>query len=246
MAIARVQLICLPYAGAGAAVYRGWQSRLPHWIELIALELPGHGLRQGEPVVQDWRELIDIMMASVRARVRGPLALFGHSMGALVAIELAHALRASGGPTPLWVGAAGCVAPQRRELDLTWLDCPDERLIAELRSLGGTPGEVLECRDLLDLILPTVRADFHLCGSYQPARRAPLDCPMLVLGGVRDPISRPYDNLSAWSLETNGPCRIELVDGGHFFIHEREASVVGVVISSVAESVRRSEPAHVS
>jgi surfactin synthase thioesterase subunit len=246
MATERVQLVCLPYAGAGAVAYRGWQGRLPHWIELIALELPGRGLRQAEPVVQDWSELTDIVMAAVRARVSGRLALFGHSMGALVAIELAHALRARGGPTPLWLGASGCVAPQQRELDLSWRDCPDESLVAELRALGGTPPEVLECRDLLDLVLPAVRADFHLCGSYRPAPRAPLDCPMLVLGGVGDPISRPYDNLSAWSRETNGPCRVELVDGGHFFIHEREAAVAGLVISSLAESVGRQEPAHAS
>jgi surfactin synthase thioesterase subunit len=235
MAVERVQLICFPYAGAGAAAYRGWQSLLPHWIELIPLELPGRGLRQVEPAVQDWDELIDIVMSSVRMRARGSVALFGHSMGALVAIELAYALRACGGPAPLWVGASGCVAPQRRELDLTWLDCPDEKLVTELRSLGGTPPEVLECRDLLDLILPAVRADFHLCGSYRPARRAPLDCPLLVLGGDRDPISRSYGNLSAWSLETNGQCRVKLLDGGHFFIHEREASVIDLVISSLAK-----------
>jgi surfactin synthase thioesterase subunit len=235
MAGERVQLICLPYAGAGAAVYRGWQTLLPPWIDLIAPELPGRGLRQAEPAVQDWSELIDTVMAFVRPRLRAPLALFGHSMGALVAIELAHALRASGGPTPLWVGASGCVAPQRRKLDLSWRDCPDETLVAELRFLGGTPPEVLESRDLLDLVLPTIRADFHLCGSYRPVRRPPLDCPSLILGGTRDPISRPHDNLSAWSQETKGPCRLELIDGGHFFIHDNEASVVDLVISSLAK-----------
>jgi surfactin synthase thioesterase subunit len=235
MAVERVQLVCLPYAGAGAAVYRGWQALLPDWIELITPELPGRGLRQAEPAVQDWSRLIDIVMASVCPRLRAPLALFGHSMGALVAIELAHALRASGRPTPLWVGASGCVAPQRRKLDLTWRDCPDETLVAELRSLGGTPPEVLGSPDLLELVLPTVRADFHLCGSYRSARRLPLDCPLLVLGGVRDPISRPHDNLSAWSQETKGPCRVELIDGGHFFIHENELSVVDLVISSLAK-----------
>lgn len=235
MAVERVQLICLPYAGAGAAVYRGWQALLPHWIELITPELPGRGLRQAEPVVQDWSKLIDIVMASVRPRLRAPLALFGHSMGALVAIELAHALRASGAPLPLWVGASGCVAPQRRKLDLSWRDCPDETLVAELRSLGGTPPEVLGSPDLLDLVLPTVRADFHLCGCYRPVRRPPLDCRLLVLGGVRDPISLPHDNLSAWSQETTGPCRVELIDGDHFFIHENEASVVDLVISSLAK-----------
>src|SRR5262249_47912819 len=173
MAVERVQLICLPYAGAGAAAYRGWQGLFPHWIELIPLDLPGRGLRQVERALDDWHELIDVVMKTVRARVTGPLALFGHSMGALVAIEVAHALRASDAPAPLWIGASGCVAPRRRERDLTWLDCSEQRLVAELRSLGGTPPEVLDCRDLLDLVLPTVRADFHLCGSYQPARRTP-------------------------------------------------------------------------
>jgi surfactin synthase thioesterase subunit len=246
MTFERVQLVCLPYAGAGAAAYRSWQGLFPHWIELIPLDLPGHGLRQLEPALDDWRALIEVVMATVRRRVTGPLALFGHSMGALVTIELAHALRA-GGASPLrWIGASGCVAPRRRQPDLSWRDCSEQRLVAELHSLGGTPPEVLECRDLLDLVLPTVRADFHLCGSYRRADRAPLDCPLLVLGGRRDPISQPYENLSAWSLETTGPSRVELVDGGHFFIHEHEAAVAGLVTASLAEAVRRLEPSHVS
>lgn len=230
----RLQLICLPYAGAGAAVYRGWQRLMPHWVELVALDLPGRGLRQAEPAVWDWRELIDIVMSSLGRRIRTPLALFGHSMGALVAVELAHELRLRGGQAPVWVGVSGCVAPRRRELNLSWLDCSDERLIAELRSLGGTSPEVMGCRDLLDVILPTVRADFHLCGSYQPLDRTPLACPFLVLGGHSDPLSRPRDNLSAWSLETSGLCRVEMVHGGHFFVHESEAAVVALVASSLA------------
>jgi surfactin synthase thioesterase subunit len=180
-------------------------------------------------------------MDSLGKRVSAPLAIFGHSMGALIAIELAYELRASSGSVPLWVGVSGCVAPQRREPDLTWLDCPEERLIAELRSLGGTPPEVLESRDLLDVVLPTVRADFHLCGSYSTAHRVPLSCPLLVLGGRRDQISQPYENLSAWSQETNGACQVELVDGGHFFIHESEASVIDLITSSLADL----ESAHV-
>jgi len=234
MTMERLQLICLPYAGAGAAVYRGWQRLMPHWVELVALDLPGRGLRQAEPAVWDWRELIDSVMGSLGRRIKTPLALFGHSMGALVAVALARELRVRGAPAPVSVGVSGCVAPRRRELNLTWLDCSDERLIAELRSLGGTSPEVMGCRDLLDLILPTVRADFHLCGSYQPLDRTPLGCPFLVLGGQSDPLSQPRDNLSAWSLETSGVCRVEMVSGGHFFIHESEASVVSLVASSLA------------
>jgi surfactin synthase thioesterase subunit len=207
---------------------------MPHWVELVALDLPGRGLRRIEPAVWDWRELIDIVMGSLGRRGKTPLALFGHSMGALVAVELAYELRARGGPSPVWVGVSGCVAPRRREPNLTWLDCSEERLIAELRSLGGTSPEVMRSRDLLDLILPTVRADFHLCGSYQPSDRMPLGCPFLVLGGRSDPLSQPHDNLSAWSQETSGVCRVEMVNGGHFFIHENEASVVGLVASSLA------------
>jgi len=237
----QLKLFCLPYAGAGAAVYRAWRRPLPPCIDLVAFDLPGRGIRHGEPPLTDWRRLIDIVVADAQPQVAEPFAIFGHSMGALVALELAHAIRARHGRSPVWLGVSGCQAPARRKLDLKWLTCDDEAVCEELRALGGTPPELLENRDLLELLLPALRADFHLCGSYRPPQREPLRCPMLVLGGTRDGISDPSDNLTAWSVETLGRCDVAMIEGDHFFIHEQVDAVLERVVaslSSVAGAVR--------
>jgi len=237
----QLKLFCLPYAGGGAAVYRAWRQRMPPCIDLVAFDLPGRGIRHGEAPLNDWSPLIDAVVADVQPHVAAPFAIFGHSMGALVALELAHAIRTRHGSSPVWLGVSGCQAPARRKLDLKWLTCDDEAVCEELRSLGGTPPELLENRDLLELLLPALRADFHLCGSYRPPRREQLHCPMLVLGGTRDRISDPSENLAAWSVETLGRCEVAMIEGDHFFIHEQADAVLERVVaslSSVAGAVR--------
>ena len=244
----QLKLFCLPYAGAGAAVYRAWRQRMPPCIELIAFDLPGRGIRHREPPVSDWHRLIDDIVVDAQPHIAEPFAIFGHSMGALVALELAHAIRARHGRSPIWLGVSGCQAPARRKLDLRWLTCDDEAVCDELRSLGGTSPELLENRDLLELLLPALRADFHLCGSYRPPQRERLRCPMLVLGGTRDAISDPSDNLAAWSVETTGRCDVAMIDGDHFFIHEQADAVLGRVVGSLSSVVGavRSPPAKAS
>jgi len=233
----QLKLFCLPYAGAGAAVYRAWRQRMPPCIELVAFDLPGRGIRHGELPLNDWRRLIDVVMADAQPHIAQPFAIFGHSMGALVALELAHAIRARNGRDPIWLGVSGCQAPARRKLDLKWLTCDDEDVCEELRSLGGTPPELLANRDLLELLLPALRADFHLCGSYRPPQRERLRCPMLVLGGTQDSISEPSDNLTAWSTETLGRCDVSMIEGDHFFIHEQADAVLERLVASLSSVV---------
>jgi surfactin synthase thioesterase subunit len=234
----QLKLFCLPYAGAGAAVYRAWRQCMPPCIDLIAFDLPGRGIGHGEAPVNDWRRLIDVVAADAQPQVAEPFAIFGYSMGALVALELAHAIRARHGRSPIWLGVSGCQAPARRELDLRWLTCDDAAACEELRSLGGTPPDLLENRDLLELLRPALRADFHLCGSYRSRQRERLRCPMLVLGGTQDRISDPSDNLAAWSAETAGRCEVAMIGGDHFFIHEQVDAVLERVVASLTAVAR--------
>ncbi|MCW8060864.1 thioesterase II family protein [Agrobacterium tumefaciens] len=229
-------LLCLPYAGGSSAVFRDWEGRLPSWIKVRAVDLPGHGMRTGEASLSEWEPLLDWLLSELRW-LRSPFAIFGHSMGALVGFELAHALRRVGRPGPVWFGASGCTAPSRRQREMKWLVCPEAELVAELQKLGGTPPELLQHRELLDLVLPTLRNDFHLCGSYSRADRAALDCPILVLGGTRDTdVSDPSENLSAWALETKGPCTVHMIDDGHFFIDSRRDEVLVKLAHSLAHA----------
>lgn len=232
----QVTLFCLPHAGAGLAAYRGWAGRLPAWAVPVPLHLPGRGLRRAEAALHDWPALVDGMMRDAMPHLNRPYAIFGHSMGALIGLELAHALRGAVGREPLWFGASGCTAPARREAELHWLDCPDAVVVDELRRLDGTPPELIEDPEMLALMLPILRADFHLCGTHAPPPRPALGCPLLVLGGRADEVTAERANLSEWARETQGPFGIALFDGGHFFVDGARDAVIATVADAVAQA----------
>lgn len=230
-------LFCLPYAGGSAAVYREWQQRLPAWIKLVPLHMPGRGVRHAMRALHAWPELLDLLLADAAPYLGGPFAIFGHSMGALIGFEFAHAIRERHGVDPAWLGVSACKAPGRRQRELHWLSCPESEFLDEVRSLNGMPEELLANREFMDLVLPFLRADFHLCGSYAYRQRSPLDCPMLVLGGTQDrEIAVEPDNLAAWSRETRGAFEQHAIDADHFFINTHRDAVIGLVISSLARA----------
>ncbi|MGX6999426.1 thioesterase II family protein [Caballeronia sp. KNU42] len=235
-----VTLICLPFAGASAAVYREWGALLPSWIRLRALDLPGHGAKRAQPALQCWPDVADALGREALRAIDGPFAIFGYSMGALAGLELAHWLYRTHGLMPVWFGAAACAAPSCRTLDATWLDCTDEAMVDELRRLGATPEELLDDRGFLDLALPVLRADFHLCATYvrpSNALRAPLTCPLMALVGRDDTLSEQPENLSAWTHETSGRFTQRVFDGGHFFIDTARAELIDAIVASLAATL---------
>ncbi|UUC47549.1 alpha/beta fold hydrolase [Pseudomonas citronellolis] len=222
-----VRLFCLPYSGASAMTYSRWRRKLPAWLALRPVELPGRGMRMAEPLQIDLGRLARQLARELHAEVRQePYALFGHSLGALLACEIAYALRELGCPTPLGLFASGTAAPSRRaEYDRGFAEPKsDAELIAELRDLQGTPEEVLANQELMSLTLPILRADFLLCGSYRYQHRAPLACPLRALAGRADKASQ--EQLLAWGEETRAGFELQWFDGGHFFLHERETEVL--------------------
>lgn len=232
-------LFCLPYAGGSAAIYRAWGERMPDWIELVPLHMPGRGIRHSMRPMHRWPALLDLLVEDVQPYLRRPFAIFGHSMGALLGFELAHTLRERHGCVPIWLGISACKAPSRRTPEMHWLDCPEAELLAEVRSLNGMPDELLDNREFMDLVLPFLRADFHLCGSYVYRRRAPLACPMRVLGGTRDDdIAQDPRNLAAWAAETRGTCERHDIEAGHFFINTHRETVIDRVVDDLAKAFR--------
>ncbi|ANN77237.1 thioesterase II family protein [Bordetella flabilis] len=236
-----LNLLCLPYAGGSASMYRFWPTHVPPWLRVVALELPGRGARQQEDALADWPALLDVLAKDARPWLDRPYALFGHSMGALIALELGHLLRDRHGAAPAWLGVSACTAPSRRKPEHQWLSCSRSELLGELRALKGTPAELLDNAEFMAMIEPTLRADFHLCGTHVSPPREPLHCPVLALCGQDDTdIAGDPDNLRGWQRESDGRLRTQLLDGGHFFIQvQREAVLAEVVreLAAVAESI---------
>lgn len=215
-------------------VYSRWRRKLPAWLSVRPVELPGRGARLGEPLLTDMQVLARQLASEQRLAASQPYALLGHSLGALLAFELAHELQVLGCPPPVALFACGTAAPTRRE-DYdggNWREPKsDEVLIDELRKLQGTPEEVLANQELMSLTLPVLRADFLLCGRYVYRQRPPLHCPLHVLGGEDDKASEAQ--LLAWRQESVGDFSLEVFPGGHFFIHEHEERVLGVLSAAL-------------
>ncbi|WP_101209982.1 MULTISPECIES: thioesterase II family protein [Pseudomonas] len=225
----QLTLLCLPYSGASAMVYSRWRRKLPEWLQLQPVELPGRGARFDEPLHTDMRALAMQLARELRPTLKAPYALFGHSLGALMACELAHAFRALGCPEPVALFASGTAAPSMRaDYDRGFAEPKtDAELIEQLRTLNGTSEEVLANEELMSLTLPVLRADFLLCGRFQPVQRPLLKCPVHVLGGKADKATT--EQLIGWSKETQGSFSVDMLAGGHFFIHEHEAKVLRVI-----------------
>ncbi|MDH1574674.1 MULTISPECIES: thioesterase II family protein [Pseudomonas] len=229
-----LNLLCLPYSGASAMVYSRWRRKLPAWLQVCPVELPGRGARMGEPLHTDMQALARQLAAEQRQAAATPYALLGHSLGALLAFELAHELQALGCPPPVALLACGTAAPTRREDydGKNWRDPKtDDELRNELRELNGTPEEVLANAELMSLTLPILRADFLLCGRYSYRPRPALACPLHVLGGQDDRASE--EQLRAWGQETQGAFTLQMFPGSHFFIHEQEDRVLTALAAAL-------------
>lgn len=225
---ARARLFCFHHAGAGAAVYRPWVAGLPAELELAAVQLPGRANRLDEAPIDRMPALVDALLAALRPEFDDrPFAFFGHSMGAVLAAELAHALQATGAPMPSHLVVSGRRPPHWPSADAPLHRLPDDAFVAEIqRRYGGIPAEVLEHADVMALLLPGLRADIAALETHQPpSGRAPLDCALSVFGGSDDPLT-PRAHLDAWRGEARGPVRVRVFPGDHFYLNVRRDALL--------------------
>lgn len=227
----RLRLFCFPHAGSGTAAYRVWASALLPDVQLALVQLPGREARLAEPPFTRMRDLVAAIVPALRPHLDVPYAFFGHSMGAHVGFEVARALSAEGLP-PRHLVVSGNRAPALPFPRPRIHHLPDERVLAEFARLGGTPSEVLASPPLMALLLPILRADLELCETYTFVPGPPLDCPITVLGGARDP-DVPVAALEAWRAHARGPFRVRLFDGGHFFLQERKTDVLAALADAL-------------
>ncbi len=219
---ARLRLFCFPYAGGSASVFRLWSELLPPQIEVWPVQLPGREKRLSEKPFERLDPLIDTLMETLLPYFEMPYAFFGHSMGALISFELTRALRANDATTgPVRLCVSGHRAPHLpHTLPLTY-NLPEHRFIEELQRLQGTPEEVLQHPELLQLLFPLLRADFAVCETYIYTPQAPLACPISAFGGLRDE-NVSCESLEAWRDQTYGSCTVRFFEGGHFFLKNEQ------------------------
>lgn len=230
---ARLRLFCFPYAGGGATIYSRWPALLPPEVEVVAVQPPGREGRIGERPFHDLAALVAEMHGHLLPHLgERPFALFGHSNGALMAFELARTLRRAGGPLPLHLFVSGRPAPQLPLKERPVHALPHDDFVAELRRLEGTPEEVLQHAELLELIVPLLRADFSLGETYGFAPEAPLEVPLSAYGGARDAEVAEAD-VEAWREQAAGEFRCRIFPGGHFFVNEDREAVVAEVAADL-------------
>jgi surfactin synthase thioesterase subunit len=225
---ANVRLFCFPYAGGNESAYRYWQQKLPESIEVLPVQLPGRGSRIKEPPYSELRPLIRAASEALAAEMEKPFALFGHSMGALIAFELARELRKQHGIQPVHLFISAKCSPRQRPEDPAVGQLSDAALIDVLERYEGTPQDLLNDAELMRLMLPVIRADMALCDSYVYEPGPPLECPITVFGGLEDHL-RSRACLESWQEYTRGPFMLRMLPGGHFFINSWAVPVFEVI-----------------
>ncbi|MFC9326709.1 thioesterase II family protein [Kitasatospora sp. NPDC057015] len=226
-----VRLVCFPHAGGAAGAYAGLARVLPPGIELLALQYPGRLDRFRERPLDSIPALADAAFEALRTELTGTFAFFGHSMGSVVAFEVARRFEqgAANGPVRLFASARRAPsAPRREQLHLG----DDAALLAELERLGGTEREVLDDPEIMALALPVLRADYRAIETYQSPPDARVDCPLTVLVGDADPVTSPAE-AADWAAHSTAGTDLRILPGGHFYLDAQLSRVAALVAGAL-------------
>lgn len=214
----KIRLFCFPYSGASASLYYPWVEILPDTIEVCPIQLPGRGNRVSEEPYFSLKQLIPDALTALLPYLDKPFAFFGHSMGALISFELARSLQQEKLGIPHKIFVSGHNAPQLPDPTEPIHNLPENEFIVQIKSMNGTPDEVLDDPELRNLIFPILRADFSVCETYVYRQAGPLNTPICACGGLQDPyIDR--DGLNSWREQTLSEFSIRLFPGDHFYLN---------------------------
>ncbi|MFO1432606.1 MAG: alpha/beta fold hydrolase [Candidatus Competibacteraceae bacterium] len=228
----RIRLFCLPYAGGGTLIFHSWAKVLPADIEICPIQLPGRECRVRERFITNMVTMVDALVSALQNHLDAPFALFGHSMGAIIAYETARRLLATHAKTPWVLLVSGARAPHLVPLRSPIHSLEDGAFIEEIRKLNGTLPEVLEHAELMQLLIPLLRGDFKLVETYRELDGPKLACPVVAFGGREDD-QVPPASIEAWREKTSGPFIRYLLPGGHFFVNSAREQLLGLIAAAL-------------
>jgi medium-chain acyl-[acyl-carrier-protein] hydrolase len=235
---ARLRLFCFPYAGGGASIFRDWADSLPATVEVRPIQLPGRESRFRERPFSQITELLPALSLALQPYLDKPFAFWGHSMGALISFELARRLRRENKPGPLHLFLSGHKAPQLPDSLPSIHQLPDKEFLQEVRKLNGAPEAVWRNIELMQLMLPVLRADFTLVETYTYTDEQPLDCSISAFGGLHDD-RVSHDDLKAWQAQTQHAFTLRMFPGDHFYIHSHSSQLLSVLSQDLRQLLSR-------
>jgi len=237
---AKARLFCFPYAGGGPMVFREWPQELPPNIGVYAVHLPGRGARLSESLFTEFSSLMDAIVEAIVPYLDLPFAFYGHSMGAIVSFEVARRLYREHGLEPLHLFVSGRRAPQLPSLTASIHGLPHGEFLDELRRLNGTPPEVLEHPELMQMMAPILRADFSVTQNYEYVDQPRLNCPISAFGGLHDS-EMSYDNLEAWREQTNDTFVLRMIPGDHFFLNTARPLLLRIISRELHHALNKTK-----
>ena len=228
------RLFCFPYAGVGPEVFFRWPAGLPARLEICAAQLPGHANRLHESAITNLDLIVEHLLRAIAPELDLPFAFFGHSMGAVLAFEVARVMAARSLPMPTYLIVSGRRPPHIPDIAPPMHSLPDPEFVAEInRRYGGIPKEILDHQDVLALLLPGLRADITALETHHSPPSAPLPCAILAFGGADDPLT-PRAHLEAWRQATTGAFQIRTFAGGHFYLQTQRIELLAELSAKLA------------
>jgi medium-chain acyl-[acyl-carrier-protein] hydrolase len=234
----RIRLFCLPHAGGGSSAFHGWHAAFPSTVQVLPVLLPGREGRLSEPLIADFNQLLTAMEEALSTWLDGPFAIFGHSMGALLAFEWARRLEREG-THPMHLFVSGRRAPDCPHTGPLLTPLPDPEFLQVLADVyHGLPDEILQEKDLMDVILPVLRADLAVVESYAFSSGGPLTSPITAFAGADDE-TVSYNQLLGWGRHTTGRFKAGLLPGGHFFSPKHMIETIATALETSVTGTAR-------
>ncbi len=229
----RVRLFCFPHLGGGTAVYNSWSRSLSADIELVPVYFPGRESRLNEPAIDNMLRLVAELADAFGPWINVPFAFFGHSMGAVVAFELARRLESDGESGPICLFVSSCPAPDRvKNNDPRHTKSDEEMITALVNAFGVEGGPHPDEIALMRMMAPTIRADIKLLETYQSQPLPRLSCPIVAIRGTQDrQVSFP--DIVSWEAFTTASCSARAYPGGHFFLRDQQRGIVRLINSQL-------------